>query len=189
MHQLGQLVHELSRHDGGVLIAEPVWRQAVPSKLFVGLISTARFARLRARALAAHSRGAAAFFLEGLLEIVKGLGANNVLGESFGAKRFGRNVLGETFWAKVFFLEPHFASWAGCWAGLGWPGLAGLGWAGLGWALLGCWAAGLLGWRGGGAGLGWKGLGWAGVGWMGWGGVGRLELGCWAAGLLGCWAV
>ena len=39
MHQLGQLVHELSRHDGGVLIAEPVWRQAVPSKLFVGLIA------------------------------------------------------------------------------------------------------------------------------------------------------
>ena len=32
-----------------------------------------------------------------LREIVKGLGANNVLGESF-----GRNVLGETFWAKRF---------------------------------------------------------------------------------------
>ena len=71
-----------------------------------------------------------------------------VLGESF-----GRNVLGESF-----FLEPHFASGAGCWAGLGWPGLgwglggagwlAGLGWAGLGWAglgLRGCWAAGLNG--------------------------------------------
>ena len=28
-------------------------------------------------------------------------------------------VLGETFWA-VFFLEPHFESGAGCWAGLGW---------------------------------------------------------------------
>ena len=43
------------------------------------------------------------------------------------AKRFGRNVL---------FLEPHFESGAGCWAGLGW---AGLGWArlGLGWAGLG----------------------------------------------------
>ena len=31
-------------------------------------------------------------------------------------------VLGETFWA-VFFLEPHFASGAGCWAG--WRGWAG----------------------------------------------------------------
>ena len=47
---------------------------------------------------------------------------------TFCAKRFVRNVLGETFWT-VFFLEPHFASGAGCWAG---P--AALGWAGLGWA-------------------------------------------------------
>ena len=40
-----------------------------------------------------------------------------------------------TFWAKVlgsFFLEPHFESGAGCWAGLGW--VEGLGWPGLGWA-------------------------------------------------------
>ena len=45
------------------------------------------------------------FFLEGLgfIEIVKGLGVNK-----FWAKRFGRNV---------FFLEPHFASGAGRWAG------------------------------------------------------------------------
>ena len=48
-----------------------------------------------------------------MIEIVKGLGANNVLTESF-------------------FLEPHFESGAGCWAG--WRGWAGLGWAGLGWA-------------------------------------------------------
>ena len=58
-------------------------------------------------------------------EIVKGLGANNVLGESF-----GRNVLGESFGRNVFFLEPHFEFGAGCWAGLGWVGL---GWAGGGW--------------------------------------------------------
>ena len=42
---------------------------------------------------------------------------------------FDRNVLTETFWA-VFFLEPHFLSGAGCWAG--WRGWAGLAWAGLG---------------------------------------------------------
>ena len=39
---------------------------------------------------------------------------------------FGRNVLGETFW-PVLFLEPHFESGAGCWAGLA-TGRAGLGW-------------------------------------------------------------
>ena len=44
---------------------------------------------------------------------------------TFCAKRFVRNVLGS------FFLEPHFESGAGCWAG--WRGWAGLGWAG-GWA-------------------------------------------------------
>ena len=53
---------------------------------------------------------------------------------------FWAKVLGETFWAKVLgetflFLEPHFASGAGRWAGQrGWAG----GWAGLGWA--GGWA-------------------------------------------------
>ena len=75
------------------------------------------------------------------------MGANNVLGESF-----GRNVLGETFWA-VLLLEPHFASGAWCWAG--WRSWAGLGWAGLGAGLV--WALG-LGW-----GLGLGGLGVAGL--------------------------
>ena len=59
------------------------------------------------------------------------MGANNVLGETFWAKRFGRNVLGESF--GQFFLEPHFESGAGRWAGL-WAGLGG--WAGLGLGLL-----------------------------------------------------
>ena len=132
------------------------------------------------------------FFLEGLgfIEIVKGLGANNVLGETFWAKRFGRKFF---FWNHILHLGLGAGQgwaglgWAGGWAGAGW--LAGLGWAGLGWAGLGLlgrkyagllgWAAGLLGWGGGGN-LGWAGLGWAGVGWVGWCG-----LGCWAAGL-GC---
>ena len=49
------------------------------------------------------------------------------------------NVLGETFWAKRFFLEPYFEFGGGGllgWMGLGWPGLGGLGWAG-GWTGLG----------------------------------------------------
>ena len=77
-----------------------------------------------------------------------------------------------TFWAKVFFLEPHFAFGAWCWAGLGlgWGGWWGLGW-GVGEAGAG------LGW----AGLGWAGLGWAGLGWpagrLGSGRVARLGLG------------
>ena len=82
----------------------------------------------------------------GCIEIVKGLGANNVLGETFWAK-----VLGETFWAKVFCLEPHFESGAGCWAGLGLGAGAGHGAEslGLGWrAWAGLWA-GLGGWPGG----------------------------------------
>ena len=53
---------------------------------------------------------------------------------------FWAKVLGETFWAKVlgsFFLELHFESGAGCWAGWAgfgsgraelWAGLGGLGW-------------------------------------------------------------
>ena len=86
-----------------------------------------------------------------LRRLSTGLGANNVLTESFVRK----------FWA-VFLLEPHFESGAGCWAGLGWE--EGLGWPGpgLGWAGLGCWAG--LGWAGGWAGAGWAGLGWAGLG-------------------------
>ena len=56
----------------------------------------------------------------GFIEIVKGLGANNVLTETFWAK-----VLGETFWA-VFFWN-HILH-LGLGAGLGWAG----GWAGLG---------------------------------------------------------
>ena len=79
----------------------------------------------------------------GFIEIVKGLGAKNVLTEGFD---------------RVFLLEPYFESggwavgWAVGWAGLGWAGLgwAGLGWAGLGWAGragpgLAGWAVGILG--------------------------------------------
>ena len=115
--------------------------------------------------------------MRGFIEIVKGLGANNVLGESF-----GRNVLGESFFFWNHILHLGLGAGQG-WAGLGWAGgWAGLaGWAGLGWAgpagLLGCWAAGV------------GGLGWDGLGWAGWAGVGwAAGLGCWAAGLLGCWA-
>ena len=61
---------------------------------------------------------------------------------TFCAKRFVRNVLGESFGRKFwadFFLEPHFESGAGCWAGLG----AGLAWAELaGLGLGGCWGLG-----------------------------------------------
>ena len=105
----------------------------------------------------------------GFIEIVNGLGANK-------------------FWAKVlgsFFLEPHFESGAGCWAGLGW--MAGLGWAGLGWAELG-WAG--LGWAGLGWAGGWAGLAWPGLAWPGW--AGRAGLGWagdWAGlGWAGLWA-
>ena len=105
----------------------------------------------------------------GLIEIVKGLGANNVLCESFVrkfcAKRFVRK-----FCAKVlgsFFLN-HILN-LGLGAGLGW--VEGLGW--LGWA--GKWAV----WAGGGGpgGLGWA-VGWtAGLVCLGWAGLacaGRL---------------
>ena len=65
------------------------------------------------------------------IEIVKGLGAK-VLTETFWAKRFG----------QFFFLEPHFESGAGCWAGWSWR-LGGGGWAvGVGRWGLGGWAAG-----------------------------------------------
>ena len=59
----------------------------------------------------------------GFIEIVKGLGANN--------------VLTETFWAKLFFFGTTFCIWGwvlGRVMGLGWPGLGwGLGGAGQGW--------------------------------------------------------
>ena len=86
----------------------------------------------------------------GFIEIVKGLGAKNVLTETFWPK-----VLTETFWPKAltesfdrkFYKEPCF-EFGG--PGLGCAGLGclGLGWAGLGWAGLGLE-------MGCGAGLGW----------------------------------
>ena len=77
----------------------------------------------------------------GFIEIVKGLGANNVLTESL-----DRNVLCETL------------SFANHVLGIAGGGLLG-----------GCWAAAGLGGAGGwaGLGLGWAGLGWAGLGWAG----------------------
>ena len=96
-------------------------------------------------------------------EIVKGLGANNVLGETFWPKRFGR---------KFCFLN-HILH-LGLGAGLGWAGRPGLvaGWAGLGWRGLELGAGG-AGW-GGGWGWGWAGRLGAGVGWLaaGWAGLG-----------------
>ena len=109
---------------------------------------------------------------------------------------FWAKVLGETFWANFgrtvlgsFFLEPHFESGGGCWAGLGWVEgfdrnvLTELwGWLGWGWAGAGLWGGRHKGWAGPGWGLGrgWLGLrlglglglglgwGWAGDLWLGW---------------------
>ena len=112
------------------------------------------------------------FFLEGLgfIEIVKGLGANNVLCETFcakrfvrkfWAKRFGRNVLGSFFFGTTFCIWGWVLGWAGGWAGLGW----------------------VLGWVGAGLGAGWAG-GWSWEGWGvgGWGAGGWLGAGLWTGG-------
>ena len=86
----------------------------------------------------------------GFIELVKCLGAKNVLTESFD----------RTFWQVSFLnLVSELVSRE---AGLGWDlglGFPGLGW--LGWARLGAEA----GWLGRGR-AGWAGLGWAGVLWL-----------------------
>ena len=131
------------------------------------------------------------FFLEGLgfIEIVKGLGANNVLCESFGQFFFWNHILTLGLGAGLGWVEGlGWLGWAGKWAvwagGGGWgPGLGGLdcwasawigGWAGL------CWACCRL--------LGWAiGLGWA-AGWMGKFINSKMESQGWGAGLWLGWA-
>ena len=98
------------------------------------------------------------FFLEGLgfIEIVKGLGANNVLCESFGQFFFWNHILTLGLGAGLGWVEGlGWLGWAGKWAVWAGGGAGGQGWGG--------WTAGLL--PGLGAGLGCAGL--AAVCWAG----------------------
>ena len=136
MRQLGQLVHELSCHDSGVLIAELVWRQAVPSELLVGLIALQdlrRFAlELFGLTLGAQPEQPSHDHCD---QDVRLSGVAGERHEELGRAQLLVHVqryalLREDIRARPGDVPQGRENLASAWAGLGWAA-AGLGWAGL----------------------------------------------------------